>query len=98
MFSAFAAGGFLLVTGLIGWSVRNMRGAFEGGRWEDGPIWWQIALGVGFLLLGRYWARRLGAAGWTVIQAPRHPTIKHVGRGKAVETDRQKVRRRALSP
>jgi hypothetical protein len=98
MFSAFAAGAFLLVTGLIGWNVRNMRGLFQGGRWEDGPIGWQIALGVVLLLLGRYWARRLGAAGWTFTQAPRDRTIKYVGRGKASDTAEKTERRRPLSP
>jgi hypothetical protein len=59
MFTALAAGGFLVVTGSIGWNVSYLHGFFEGGRWVDGPIWWQIALGVGLLLLGVYWSRRL---------------------------------------
>jgi hypothetical protein len=42
-----------------------MHGFFEGGRWAGGPIWSQIALGVGFLWLGAYWARHLGEPGST---------------------------------
>jgi hypothetical protein len=60
MFSAFAAGAFLFVTGSIGFDVRYMHGFFEGGRWVGGPVWGQIALGAGLLLLGAYWSRRLG--------------------------------------
>lgn len=94
MFSAFAAGAFLLVTGLIGWNVRTTHGTFRAGRWEDGPIWWQIALGVGLLLLGRYWARRLGARAWTFTRAPRAQRIKYVGHGKASATEERKERGR----
>ncbi len=57
MFSAFTAGVFLVVTGLIGWNV-GRHATFTEGRWHDGPLWWQIALGFGFLLLSVYWARR----------------------------------------
>ena len=59
MFSAFAFGLFLTISGLIGWNVSNMHGFFLGGRWEDGPIWWEITLGAGLLWLGVYWSRRL---------------------------------------
>ena len=66
MFSAFAAGASLVVTGSIGFDVSYMHGFFEGGRWVDGPIWGQVALGMGFLLLGAYWSRRLGEARWSI--------------------------------
>jgi hypothetical protein len=60
MFTAVLVGGFLVVTGAIGWNISYLHGFFQGGKWEDGPIWWQIALGAGALLLGVHWARRLG--------------------------------------
>ena len=60
MFSALAAGAFLFVTGSIGFDVRYMHGFFEGGRWVGGPVWGQIGIGAGLLLLGAYWSRRLG--------------------------------------
>ncbi len=60
MFSAFAAGAALVVTGSMGFDVSYMHGFFEGGRWAHGPLRGQIALGIGFLLLGAFWSRRLG--------------------------------------
>jgi hypothetical protein len=59
MFSALAFGGFLLVTGVIGLDVSQLRGLFDGTTWVDGPIWWQIALGFGLILLGVHWFRRI---------------------------------------
>jgi hypothetical protein len=59
MFSAFAAGLFFLVTGVIGWDIRYLHGLFAGGKWVDAPIWWQIGLGAVFLLLGAFLLRRL---------------------------------------
>jgi hypothetical protein len=92
MFSAFAAGAFLVITGVIGWNVSHMRGFFEGGRWVGGPIWRQILLGTGFLLLGAYWSRRLEPR-WTFTHGPRERIIKHVGRGKAYGNDQRNERR-----
>jgi hypothetical protein len=92
MFSALAAGAFLVVTGSIGWSVRHMHGFFEGGRWAGGPIWSQIALGLGFLLLGVYWSRHLGESGSS--SARTHPAriIKRVGSGKTLRAAQQQDR------
>jgi hypothetical protein len=59
MFSALAFGALLFVTGAIGFDVSDMHGFLEGGRWVDGPIWGQVAVGAGLLLLGAYWSRRL---------------------------------------
>jgi hypothetical protein len=90
VFTAFAAGAFLLVTGVIGLDVSYMRGFFEGTKWVPGPVWWQIALGSGLLLLGVYWSRRLGAPRWTSSPTPPARVIKDVGAGKssgAVETE-----------
>lgn len=93
MFSAFAAGAFLFISGSIGWNVGHMHGSFQGSRWADGPIWSQIALGVGFLLLGIYWSRRLGGTGWTSTRAPRNRIIKNVGSGKTRAADQIQQRR-----
>ena len=62
VFTSISAGLFLLVTGTIGFNVSYLRGLFEGGRWEDPPIWWQIAFGAALIALGVYWARRVNAA------------------------------------
>ena len=75
MFTALAAGASLLVTGLLGLEVGHLRGFFQGARWVDPPIWWQIALGAGLLALGRHWSRRLGPLGWTVVRSPRQRAI-----------------------
>jgi hypothetical protein len=96
MFSAFAAGGFLVVTGSIGFDVSYMHGFFEGGRWVEGPIWGQTALGVGFVLLGAYWSRRLGEPVGTSTRTPRARIVKNVGRGRTSGAD-QSQERRSLS-
>jgi hypothetical protein len=58
-FTALAVGAFLFVTGSIGWDVSYLHGLFAGGRWVHGPVWWQIGLGAGLLVLGGRWFRRL---------------------------------------
>ena len=58
----FGAGGFgllLLVSGLIGWDLSHSRGWFQGTKWVDGPIWWQVGLGAGLLLVAGFLARRI---------------------------------------
>jgi hypothetical protein len=82
MFSAFAAGLFLTVSGLLGWNVRYMRGWFEGGRWQEGPEWLQVALGAAFLALGVFWARRLDDPVWRRHRPQESPIVKHVGSGR----------------
>ena len=59
VFSVAAAGVLLFVSGLIGWDLRYSRGWFQGARWVDGPVWWQVGLGLAFLLLASVWARRV---------------------------------------
>jgi len=59
VFTSVAAGLFLVVTGVIGWNVSRLHGMFEGGRWQDGPVGWQIGLGIALLLLGAFWSRRV---------------------------------------
>ena len=82
MFGAFALGLSLLVTGAIGYDVRNMHGLFQGGRWIEAPIWGQVALGIGFVLLGIYWFRRLGRPRRAFTPNTRDGVIRTVGRGK----------------
>ena len=95
MFSAFAAGAFFLVTGVIGFDTYMLRGFFQGGRWVDPPIWRQIALGIALLLLGAYFARRLAAPAPPPAPAPR--VVKHVGSGKSARASRTEEARRVSS-
>jgi hypothetical protein len=97
MFSAFAAGGFLVVTGLIGWDVRYLHGFFQGGRWRDGPIFWQIALGAGLLWLGVRWWRQLGGSARTFAPPTAGYQIKNVGHGKTAGADERQERRTLTS-
>ena len=91
MFSAFFAGAFLLVTGTIGYDVSRLSGPFRGGRWVDGPVWWQILLGVGFLLLATFLSRRLGGPGWRFVRRPpQRRIVKYVGRGSTYESIRRR--------
>lgn len=53
------AGTLFLVPGLIGLDLRHSHGWFQGVRWVDAPVWPQVALGAGLLLLGGYLARRV---------------------------------------
>jgi len=48
VFSVAALGTLLLGGGLIGLDVTH-RGGFDGSRWLDGPVWWEV--GSGLLLL-----------------------------------------------
>jgi hypothetical protein len=59
VFSAAAAGLLFLIAGLIGWDLSYSHGWFQGTKWVDGPVWWQIGLGVAFLALAGVWARRV---------------------------------------
>jgi hypothetical protein len=97
MFSAFAAGAFLEVTGFIGWDVRSLHGFFQGGRWRDGPIFWQIALGAGLLWLGVHWFRQLGGSRRTFAPPNAGRQIKNVGHGKTAGADERQARRTLTS-
>ena len=59
VFSVGSFGLLLLVAGLIGWELTFLPGWFQGTRWVDGPIWWQIRFGVALLALAGFWARRV---------------------------------------
>ena len=97
MFSAFAVGAFLAVTGFIGWDVRYLHGFFQGGRWRDGPIFWQIALGAGLLWLGVRWSRQLGGSAHTFDSPTAGYPIKNVGHGKTAGADESQERRTLTS-
>ena len=51
LFTFTLFGAFFLVTGAIGWKPIRGGGVFLGnGRWVEGPIWSQLAMGVAFLV------------------------------------------------
>jgi hypothetical protein len=57
---SFGFGGLLfLVAGLVGWDLKYSHGWFRGTTWVEGPIWWQVGLGTGLLLLAIFLARRV---------------------------------------
>ena len=49
----------LTVAGAIGWDVSNVHGLFQGMKWVDGPIWWQIGMGAGMVALAVFIGRRV---------------------------------------
>ena len=57
--SAAIFGLVFFVSGLIGWDLSYSHGWFQGTKWLDGPIWWQIATGTALLFLAGFWARRV---------------------------------------
>jgi hypothetical protein len=59
VFSVAAAGLLLFVAGLVGWDLSYSHGWFQGTKWVDGPIWWEIGPGTALLLLAGFWARRV---------------------------------------
>jgi hypothetical protein len=54
-FSATAAAGLFLGTGLVGYSLRH--GLFQG-TWTGGVIWWEIRVGLLFSVLAAYFWRK----------------------------------------
>lgn len=58
VFSATAAGLLFFVAGLIGWDLSYSHGWFQGTKWVHRPVWWEVAVGAGLLLLAGFWARR----------------------------------------
>jgi hypothetical protein len=59
VFSVGFGGLLFLLAGLFGWDLRYSHGWFQDTRWVEGPVWWQVALGTGLLLLAGHWARRV---------------------------------------
>ena len=47
------------IAGAIGWDVSHMHGFFQGAKWVDRPIWWQIGVGVTLLAFAVFLARRV---------------------------------------
>jgi hypothetical protein len=50
---------WLTVAGAIGWDLSHAHGFFQGTKWVDGPIWWQVGLGGALLALAAFLARRV---------------------------------------
>jgi hypothetical protein len=61
VFSVGCGGLLFFVAGLIGWDLKYSHGWFQGTKWVGGPIWWEIFLGTGLLLLAAFWARRVSS-------------------------------------
>jgi len=59
VFSVGFGGLLFLVSGLIGWDLQYSHGWFQGTKWVDAPIWWEIGVGTALLLLAVFWARRV---------------------------------------
>jgi hypothetical protein len=59
VFNAAAAGLLFFIAGISGWDLRYSHGWFQGTKWVEGPLWWQVSLGFGLLLLAGFWARRV---------------------------------------
>jgi hypothetical protein len=70
VFSTAAVGLLFTVAGTIGWDLSHSHGWFQGTTWGDGPIWWQVGLGVTFLALSVVFARRVPARN-TQVATPR---------------------------
>jgi hypothetical protein len=51
----------LAVTGAIGWDVSHAHELFGGMKWVDGPLWWQLGLGVGMVAVAVIMGRRVPA-------------------------------------
>ena len=50
---------WLTVAGVIGWDLSQVHGFFQGTKWVEGPIWWQIGLGGALLAVAVLLARRV---------------------------------------
>jgi hypothetical protein len=55
--SAAVFGLAVLVAGFAGLDIGRLHGWFQGARWMDGPVWWEIGLGAALLTLAVHWAR-----------------------------------------
>lgn len=57
--TAAVFGLWLTVAGAVGWDLSHLHGLIQGTRRVDGPIWWQVVLGLGLLALAVFLARRI---------------------------------------
>lgn len=57
VFSTAAVGLPFTVAGMIGWDLSRGHGWFQATRWVEGPIWWQVGVGIVSLTLSVYFAR-----------------------------------------
>ena len=57
--TAAVVGLWFTVAGAIGWDLSHVRGFFEGTKWVEGPIWWQLGSGLALLALAVWLARRV---------------------------------------
>ena len=52
---------WLTVAGGIGWDLSTANGLLRGTQWVDGPVWWQIGMGVPLMALAVFMGRRVPA-------------------------------------
>ena len=45
--------------GVIGWDLSHVHNLFQGTKWVDGPIWWQIGVGTALLAFAALLAWRM---------------------------------------
>jgi hypothetical protein len=57
--SVAVMGLWLTVAGAIGWDLSQVRGFFQGTKWVDGPVWWQLGVGGALLAWAMFLARRV---------------------------------------
>ena len=50
---------WLTIAGAIGWDLSYLHGFFQGTKWVDGPIWWQVGTGAALLAFATFLARRI---------------------------------------
>jgi hypothetical protein len=86
VFSAGFGGAFLALTGAVGYDLSGRQAPTDGGRWADGPVWVQLALGIWLLLMAIYWTRRIRRSARPFVSST--PTMKQVGHGTTSGTRR----------
>jgi hypothetical protein len=59
VFSTAALGLLFTVAGAIGWDLSQSHGWFQGTKWVDGPVWWQVGVGAASLTLSVFFACRV---------------------------------------
>lgn len=59
VFSMTALGILFTVAGAVGWDLSHSHGWFQGTKWVEGPVWWQVGVGIASLTLSVFFARRV---------------------------------------